>query len=295
MNSWWEIKIDCEIALEEPMAWRLEAFGCVGTVSQRKGDSSTVSAYYPRVQAQVLDLAALALSIRQDALCMEQQPPDVSWSVIEDQDWSTAWKEQWKTTPIGDRFLIHPMWLPIPDAKGRVVMLLEPGVAFGTGAHGTTQLCLEALEMRLEVDAGIQTIADIGCGSGILAVGALLLGAKQLYAVDNDPLAVTATQENIALNKLDPARLIVTDGSVAELAELIPEPVDGIVCNILAHVIVELIPQWEPFVKPTTWGILSGILLDQAKTVADALENHGWFVSALWKKGDWVCLNIRRS
>jgi ribosomal protein L11 methyltransferase len=89
--------------------------------------------------------------------------------------------------------------------------------------------------------------------------------------------------------------MIVATGSVETLVEMVPEPVDGIVCNILADVIVELIPHWTPIVKQQTWGILSGILLDQAKGVADVLEGHGWFVAALWKRGDWACLNIRRS
>jgi ribosomal protein L11 methyltransferase len=276
------------------MFWRLETFGCEGMVSERKGDTLAVTAYYPQAQAQVLDLAALALSIRQDAICMGQAAPGVTWSLIAEQDWSTSWKDKWETTSIGDRFLIHPIWLPEPEAGDRVILRLEPGVAFGTGAHATTQLCLEALEMRLGESPETQTIVDVGCGSGILSVGALLLGARQLYAVDNDPLAIKATKENIELNHLDPARLLVEEGSVETLVQMVPMPVEGIVCNILANVIVDLIPQWEPIVKPTTWGILSGILLDQAKMVAEALEENGWFVAALWKRGDWVCLNIRR-
>jgi ribosomal protein L11 methyltransferase len=293
-KSWWEIQVQCAAVLEESMFWRLETFGCEGMVSERKGDTLAVTAYYPQMQAQVLDLAALALSIRQDALCMEQEAPVVTWNLIVEQDWSTSWKDKWETTSIGDRFLIHPIWLPEPEAGDRVILRLEPGVAFGTGAHATTQLCLEALEMRLGESPETQTIVDVGCGSGILSVGALLLGARQLYAVDNDPLAIKATKENIELNHLDPAKLLVEEGSVETLVQMVPMPVEGIVCNILAHVIVDLIPQWEPIVKPTTWGILSGILLDQAKMVAEALEEHGWFVAALWKRGDWVCLNIRR-
>jgi ribosomal protein L11 methyltransferase len=292
-NSWWEIQVICDNNLEEPMFWRLEEFGCKGTSAQRQGDSCRVAAYYPQAQAHVLDLAALALAIRQDALVMQQPLPTVRWGLIDEEDWSHSWKQYWKPKPIGDLFLIHPAWLPKPDTD-RHIITLEPGVAFGTGEHATTQLCLEALEMRLGEHPENLVLADVGCGSGILAVGALLLGAKQVYAVDTDPLATKATQENVILNHLDPARLIVETGSVETLATMLPQPVDGIVCNILADVIVELIPQWTPLIKQETWGILSGILLDQAKVVADVLEGHGWFVAALWKRGDWVCLNIRR-
>ncbi|MFM2431572.1 MAG: hypothetical protein RLZZ511_2785 [Cyanobacteriota bacterium] len=293
-KSWWEIRVVCETHLEEVMFWRLEQFGCQGTSSQRSGQQAQMTAYYPQPQAHVLDLAALSLSIRQDALNLEQPIPQVRWGIIEEEDWSQTWKQQWEPRPIGDRLLIHPAWLPKPETD-RQILTLEPGVAFGTGEHATTQLCLEALEMRLADHPEQITIADIGCGSGVLGVGALLLGAKQIYAVDNDPLATTATQENIELNQLDPTKLTVATGSVETLVTMIPEPVEGIVCNILADVIVELIPQWEPFIKPETWGILSGILLDQAKGVADVLEGNGWFVAALWKRGDWVCMNIRRS
>ena len=138
-------------------------------------------------------------------------------------------------------------------------------------------------------------LADVGGGSGILSVGALLLGAKQIYAVDTDPLAVKATRENSDLNQIEPDRLIVAQGSVDQIAEMIEAPVDGIVCNILAEVIIDLIPQMTAIIKPNTWGILSGILVEQAKPVADTLEANGWMVTALWKRGEWCCLNIRRS
>jgi ribosomal protein L11 methyltransferase len=292
-NSWWEIQVVCDGMLEESMFWRLEQFGCKGTSAQRQGDNRRILAYYPQAQAHVLDLAALSLAIRQDALMMQQPLPIVRWGLIEEVDWSQTWKQSWQPKPIGDRLLIHPAWLPIPQTD-RKILTLEPGVAFGTGEHATTQLCLEALEMRLAAIPEDLILADIGCGSGILSVGALLLGAKLVYAVDTDPLATNATLENIALNRLDPARLIVATGSVETLATMIKQPVDGIVCNILADVIVELIPHWTPLIKPTTWGILSGILVEQAKAVADVLEGNGWFVAALWKRGDWACLNIRR-
>jgi ribosomal protein L11 methyltransferase len=294
-NSWWEIQVLCDVALDELVYWRLDNFGCRGTSSQLKGSSCLVSAYLPQQKAQLLDLSALALLMRQDALCAGLPAPVVHWGLIDEEDWASSWKVHWQPQEIGDRFLINPAWLPKPEDTDRIILQLEPGVAFGTGDHATTQLCLEALEMRLSENPQEVVLADVGCGSGILSVGALLLGAKQAYAVDTDPLAVKATQENIALNQIDPRRLIVREGSVQQLEEMLAEPVDGLVCNILAEVIIDLIPQWNPIVKASTWGILSGILLEQAKPVADTLEANGWIVAALWKRGDWCCLNIRRS
>ncbi|MFM7449934.1 MAG: 50S ribosomal protein L11 methyltransferase [Leptolyngbyaceae cyanobacterium] len=292
---WWQIQVQCDRSLEDDVFWRLEQFGCRGTSSQIQAAFCQMEAYVPQDQTQILDLAALALTLKQDALCMNLPLPVVHWQQIDEQDWASAWKDYWQPQAVGDRLLIHPAWLPLPEPSDRLILKLEPGVAFGTGDHATTQLCLEALEMRLVEHPGEQTIADIGCGSGILSVAALILGAKRVYAVDTDPLAITATQENILLNAIDPACLIVAEGSVERLVQLVDHPLDGIVCNILAPVIIELIPQWAPLIKPTTWGILSGLVLDQVKGVVDALEAHGWLVSALWKRKEWCCLNIRRS
>lgn len=293
-SSWWEIQVLCDPVLEDLVFWRLEVFGCRGTSSETKGHSCLVKAYLPQMQAQLLDLAALSLLLRQDALCAEFPIPAMQWHLIEEEDWSSSWKDHWQPQEVGDRLLINPAWLPNPEASDRKILRLDPGVAFGTGAHATTQLCLESLEMRLG-EPGDAVIADIGCGSGILSIGALLLGAKQVYAVDNDPLAVMSTESNRELNQIEPHRLVVVEGSIDRLPELTSEPVDGILCNILAEVIIDLIPQMDAIVKPTTWGILSGILLDQVKPVADLLEQSGWIVATLWRRKDWCCLNIRRS
>lgn len=304
-NTWWELQILCEPDLEDSIFWRLENFGCRGTASESKGSSSLVRGYLPNFQAQLLDLAALSLWLRQDALCVGLSVPSLHWQLIDEEDWASSWKQYWTPLEIGDRFLINPAWLPQPENSTRLVIRLDPGVAFGTGNHATTQLCLESLEMRLSelpesfADSSSQKepviIADIGCGSGILSIGALLLGAEKVYAVDTDPLAVQSTSSNRALNDISPERLIPAEGSVDVLQKLVGKPVDGIVCNILADVIIELVPQMSAIAKPTTWAIFSGILLEQSKAVADALEQNGWVVATLWKRKEWCCLNVRRS
>ncbi len=219
------------------------------------------------------------------------EPPQVSWSLIEDEDWSKSWKKYWQPQPVGDRLLINPAWMEPPADSSRLVLKLDPGTAFGTGTHATTRLCLESLEMRLGGN-NAATLADIGCGSGILSIGAILLGAQRVYAVDTDPLAVKATAENRQLNGIEPDRIQVNLGSIDSLQA--SEPVDGILCNILAEIIVDLIPHFNAIAKESTWGILSGVLLDQSQWVADTLEAHGWTVATLWRRDDWCCLNVRR-
>lgn len=292
-NNWWEIQVLCDPALEDLVYLRLESFGCRGTASEVKGHSDLILAYLPQERAQLLDLAALSLLLRQDALCVNLPIPAVQWNLIEEEDWATSWKQYWHPEEVGDRFLVNPAWLPIPETE-RFVLRLDPGVAFGTGSHPTTQLCLEALEMRLGYEETHATIADIGCGSGILSIGAILLGAKKAYAVDIDPLAVRSTRRNRELNKISEANLTAKVGSVERVKQQIDEPVDGIVCNILAEVIIDLIPQMDAIAHSDTWAIISGVLLDQAKAVADTLEQNGWVVATLWRRQDWCCFNVRR-
>ena len=295
-NSWWEIQILSDPALEDLIFWRLDKFGCRGMSCEVKGNSLLVRAHLPQVQAQLLDLAALSLWLRQDALTVGLPVPVTQWHLIDEEDWASSWKQYWQPQESGDRLLIYPAWLPVPEPSERLLLRLDPGAAFGTGTHQTTQLCLESLEMRLTNGPSETVVADIGCGSGILSIGALLLGAKKAYAVDTDPFAVRAARSNRDLNKISPQQMIVEMGSVDRLSKIIGDRlVDGILCNILAEVIIDLIPAMTAIASPNCWGILSGILLDQAKPIADTLEQHNWIVAALWKRQDWCCFNVRRS
>jgi len=304
-NSWWEFQIICEPELEDLIFWRLDKFGSKGMSSQHQGRFCSISTYLPSLQVQLLDLAALSLWMRQDALEMNLPVPAIRWHLIDEEDWSSSWKQYWQPQEIADCILICPAWLNPPDTSDRIIVYLDPGAAFGTGTHQTTQLCLESLEMRLgpipssflgeENRPDELVIADIGCGSGILSLAAVLLGAGKVCAVDIDPLAVRSARENRRLNKIPTEKLLVEEGSADKILELAGGMVEGIVCHILAEVIIDLIPHIEEISKPNTWGIISGVLLEQAKPIADTLEQHGWIVSTLWKREEWCCFNIRRS
>ncbi len=289
-TAWWDLNIIASPAQEDQIFWRLESFGCQGMAIQAYDeDRVSIHAYLPWSRATLLDLAALALRLRQDALVAGQPIPKLRWERIEAEDWSSSWKQHWRPEPVGEKLLICPAWLDPPPHPGRHLLRLDPGMAFGTGTHPTTQLCLEALEMRLaSQDPSAMTVADVGCGSGILSVAAALLGAKRVFAVDIDPLAVQATIHNRDLNGLTD-RIVVAQGSL----EHIPEMVGGLVCNILTDVILDMIPAFGLVVKKGGWLILSGILIEQAKLVAEMLEANEWVVAALWRRGEWCCLNAR--
>jgi ribosomal protein L11 methyltransferase len=291
-NSWWEIKIDCVSDLEESIFWRLSEFGCKGMSTQPQGQDLLISAYIPQVQVKLLAVSDLSMQLEDDAREIGSPLPVTRCNLIDEEDWSSSWKQHWQAQPIGDRLLINPAWLEPPTDSDRIILTLDPGVAFGTGTHATTQLCLEALEMRLQPGTNL-TIADIGCGSGILSTAALLLGAQQVYAVDNDPLAVKATDENRDLNGIAPEKLIVELGSIEQLQLMLSTPVDGFVCNILADVIVQLAPAMAALVKPKGWAILSGVLSSQVADVSHVLEQQGWIVGTVWNRQEWSCINLK--
>jgi ribosomal protein L11 methyltransferase len=291
-NSWWEIKIECEPSLEENIFWRLSEFGCKGMSTQQQGKEILICAYIPQAQVKLLQISDLALQLEDDAKEIGSELPVTKCNLIDEEDWSSSWKEHWQPQPIGDCLLINPAWLEPPTDSDRIILQLDPGVAFGTGTHATTQLCLEALEMRLQPGSNL-TIADIGCGSGILSTAALLLGAERVYAVDNDPLAVKATNENRELNGIAPEKLFVELGSIEKLQLMIPELLDGFVCNILADVIVKLAPSMAAIVKPKGWAILSGVLSSQVADVSHVLEQNGWVVGTVWNRQEWSCINLK--
>lgn len=297
ISNWWEIQVSAEQALEEQIFWRLQDFGCQGMVTKKKEGRISVNSYLPVEKATILDLAALALWFKQDAIATNYEAPTTQWKVISDEDWSSSWKQHWHPQEIGDMLVIYPAWIEPPTDGDRLILRLDPGSAFGTGAHATTQLCLEALEMRLW---GVKpednvVVADVGCGSGILSIGALLIGAAQTYAIDNDILAIKATNHNRQLNGIAEDKIWVQEGSIEDLIANMPAPANGFTCNILADIIIEMVPHFDRLVGENGWGILSGILVEQVPKVAEALDAHKWTIATFWKRQEWACLTIRRS
>ncbi len=291
MTEWWEITVTAAPALDDPICWRLQEQGCLGTASQRVDQVLTVRGYLSHYQ--VPDLEQIAVLLRQDVSEMDCGTLAIDWRLVPEEDWAKSWKDHWCSEEIGERLLIHPAWLPLPQTD-RLVVTLNPGVAFGTGAHATTQLCLKALEKQFAQNnyQEPQTLADIGCGSGILSIAAVLLGVERVYGVDTDPLAVDAASESRDLNQISSSQIQFQQGSVEQILAL-GHPVNGFVCNILAEVILKLIPQFRQIVKPDAWGLLSGILVSQQNMITDALVQHHWQVINITQQEDWCCLKIR--
>jgi ribosomal protein L11 methyltransferase len=291
-SQWWELWVLGEPALDELLSWEIQAMGCQGTASQIRDGQLRICGYFAQSQVSETVLTQMADRLRLSAAVATLGSLEIGWNVIQEEDWASSWKDYWHPTEVGDRLLIHPDWLPVPTTD-RTVLRLNPGVAFGTGAHATTQLCLVALEQQFTQPTPHPCIiADIGCGTGILAIAALQLGADKAFAVDTDPLAVQAAQECRDLNAIKPSRMVVEAGSIETAIALATSPVDGFCCNILAHIIIELVPQMRQLIKPKGWGILSGILEKQVPDVVEALTAKGWTVEEHWQQADWACLKI---
>jgi ribosomal protein L11 methyltransferase len=214
------------------------------------------------------------------------------WEELAEEDWSLSWKKHWQPDPVGERLLILPAWLDVPkEHQHRLVLKMDPGSAFGTGSHPTTRLCLEALQAMSLRD---QTVADLGCGSGILGLAAVALGAREVLAADTDSLAVRATTDNALLNGLEAKQLRVSCGSIDKIESMLDgEAVDLLLCNILAPVIEALAPQFASVLKSTGRGLLSGLLVDQAHRLIQVLAEYGWRARPIAEQGRWGLLEIK--
>ena len=205
---------------------------------------------------------------------------EITVRFVAEEDWATAWKQYFKPQKIGERFVVKPTWEEYTPSPGELVIEIDPGMAFGTGLHATTRLCLAGLERFVAPGA---SVADVGTGSGILAVGAILLGADSAQAVDNDPLAVRITQENIDLNH------VADRITVSVLSKPPPGTFDVVVANILAHVIIALSADLHRATKPggtlITSGILAGASADQ---VATHLQGAGYTDTETVVDGEWA-------
>ncbi len=240
--------------------------------------------------------------------------PVPAFTPIADQNWMEAWKQNYRPIPVGKRLVIVPAWLDSPDPR-RLPIRIDPGMAFGTGTHPTTQLCLALMEQSFDdktVDGRPSTVhtctwrkcrcrppstvIDIGCGSGILSIAALKLGAASALAVDTDPESIKSSRLNAGLNGLG-GELILGLGSVKEILEskFAFRRAPLVVANILAPVIIRLFEAGlGDLVEPGGVLILSGILQEQAQSVVEAAQARGLRVNEKRETGDWVALVMQR-
>lgn len=218
--------------------------------------------------------------------------PEPEFRAIEDEDWMASWKQHYKPIPIGKRLIVVPVWIEVQD-DGRIPVRIDPSMAFGTGTHPTTQLCLEMIETYVRPG---QTVIDVGCGSGILSIAAIKVGASHALAVDIDNASVRSTRENAEANAV--LEWIETGlGSVDEVRNgqftLRHAPV--VLANILAPVIIRLFDAGLADLLETPGKmVLSGILVEQAPAVIEAAQSKGLRFIEQIQQGDWVAIALEK-
>ena len=296
--AWWRLEMASPPELEESLLWKLQSLGIQRVALSHPPEAPErreLLAWLPESDWSEGQRQALAQALAPLGEPFAMAVPPLRWHRQEEEDWSLSWKQHWQADPVGERLLVLPAWLDCPPEHcDRLVIRIDPGSAFGTGSHPTTRLCLEALEQWAQGPEGLagQRVADLGCGSGLLALAALRLGAQEAVAADIDGLAVLATGHNAALNGLS---LPVALGSVEALATLLADrPADLLLCNILAPVIEALAPDLARILAPDGVGLLSGLLVEQAPALERALAAAGWQATLSARQDPWGLLTLRR-
>lgn len=231
---------------------------------------------------------AEAVSFIRERLDSENIEYEIDSVLCKNADWENNWKKYFKPMPVGEKLLIQPIWKDKVDAGDRVVLNLEPGLAFGSGSHETTRLCLAAIEKY--ITPGCKML-DIGCGSGILSIASLLLGAGEATGVDIDKLAVKTARENAERNLIEESRYTLYHGN---LTDKVHGKFDVIAANIVADAIIMLSKGVDEFMNDNTVYIVSGIIAMREEEVVTALNNYGFRITARHEEGGWLCFECMK-
>lgn len=267
----------------EEAAWEIAHIDLIDEDLLQKDRSKAVVHIYISPEESPAEAVAF-LSERYNA---EGIAHEIDLSICRNQDWENNWKAYFKPLPVGDKLLIRPVWEDEYDADGRIVLDIEPGLAFGNGGHDTTRLCLETLEKHINPDV---ELLDIGCGSGILGIAGLLLGAKSATGVDIDALAVKTAKENGTINGFEEPKFTVFEGN---LTDKVTGKYDVVVANIVADIIVMFTENVGKFLKEDGIYITSGIIDTREQDVLDAFEKYGFEVVGRHESCGWLCFETK--
>jgi len=210
----------------------------------------------------------------------------VTYHKVNEDDWANNWKQYYKPAKVGEHIVVKPTWEDYEEKPGEVVVELDPGMAFGTGTHETTRMCIKALEKKVKGDT---TVFDIGTGSGILSIAAAKLGAKHVVGVDLDPVAVESAKKNLEFNKVNNIEILYGD-----LMEVVEGKANIVVANILADIIMFLSEGVRAFIEDEGYFIASGILNTQRDKVADKLKTLNFIIEEVMEDGEWICIIAKK-
>lgn len=282
--------LDCKgVAIEDPedilgreqgpLTWDFADIN----VLEHKGRVAVVRAYFAEEDniEDVLEYVNERLTELKE-MGLDLGEAKVEHEKMHEEDWANTWKQYYKPTKVGEKIVVKPIWEEYEAKDGELVVDLDPGMAFGTGTHETTRMCIQSLEKYVKEDS---TVFDVGCGSGILAIAAAKLGAKLAVGVDLDPVAVESSIENVGYNKLKNIEILH-----GNLVEVIDGKADIVVANILAEIICILTDDVKRVLKDGGVFITSGIIHDRVDMVCEKLEATGFEVMEKNRDGEWNCI-----
>lgn len=216
----------------------------------------------------------------------------VELSNVKEEDWANNWKQYFKPLTIGEKLVIKPSWETYENSDNKIVLEIDPASSFGTGQHNTTQLCLELLEKNLDKN---NKLLDIGCGSGILSIAGILLGAESACAVDIDLNSVKTAKDNAVKNNIEDSKYSAHYGNIltdSSLCEKIGSGYDIITANIVADVLIAMSPLFKSFIKPNGILILSGIISERSSEVISAMNDNGYTLIEMREKDGWAAVSF---
>ena len=282
--------LDCKgVAIEDPedilgreqgpLTWDFADIN----VLEHKGKVAVVKAYFAE-EDNIEDVLAY---VKERLSELKEMGLDIGEAKVEhekmhEEDWANTWKQYYKPSKVGEKIVVKPIWEEYEAKDGELVVDLDPGMAFGSGTHETTRMCIQALERYVKEES---TVFDVGCGSGILAIAAAKLGAKLAVGVDLDPVAVESSIENVGYNNLNNIEILH-----GNLVEVIDGKADIVVANILAEIICILTDDVKRVLKDGGVFITSGIIHDRVDMVCEKLEATGFEVIEKNRDGEWNCI-----
>jgi len=295
-NNWLEIAVNTTTIVGELLSSFLSEHGAKGVViGEWKPDSlsevTVTRSYFPEEET---DTISLIQKIQEQLEHYRNSgintgAGEVSVKVVREEDWANSWKKYFHTFRVGKNMIIKPLWEEYQAQEGELVIDIDPGMAFGTGTHATTKLCLEELELLAEqiTDKENYQILDLGTGSGILAMALYLFGFRQITAIDNDPVAVRVATENLEMNKI---KANLFRGEIKDCQA----KYELIVGNILAEVIISLAEEINEKLKPGGVFIGSGIIRAREEQVIETLTGTGLKYVQTKADGDWLMIRFQK-
>lgn len=290
-NLFWELGAG-GVVIEDPVALRQKIADNSWDdweISQELLDAEDIrlKGYFPIDTRLVETMAAFKSCSEEIKHLFPGGRVDIIETEVATENWATSWKAFYKTEKIGERVVVKPVWEEYQEQKEDLIVEMDPGMAFGTGNHPTTAMCIRALEEYVFPRC---KVLDIGAGSGILSVTAAKLGAGKVLAVDHDPVSIDATKENVILNEVSD-RVQVIEG---DLVAKINEKIDILVANIIADVIIKLIPQTISLLDKNSIFIASGIIKERLAEVEEVFKQNLFLIEKKLYEGEWVVVIARR-